>query len=57
VFAGGARARSDHQLALTCWNGDAEVPITRFKVLAGERIVVCPKCGKTNSLDRPPPDR
>ncbi|GEM_PF-7019552 len=42
----------DRAITCTCWHCGALVPLGRVKVLGGERVVVCPKCGRTNSLDR-----
>jgi hypothetical protein len=40
-------------LAITCWHCGAQVPLRRVMALDGQRSVICPKCGKANSLDRP----
>jgi hypothetical protein len=46
-------ADSHPDQAITCWHCGALVPVRRVKMLAGERVVLCPKCNRTNSLDRP----
>jgi hypothetical protein len=44
-------SESDPDEALVCWHCGTLVPIRQVKTLAGERIVLCPRCGKTNALD------
>jgi hypothetical protein len=45
-------AMADKDAGIVCWDCGTVVPIRRVTSIGGERVVICPECGRLNSLDK-----